>query len=113
MTIRFNLKPIIVGGLGSCLPFNMGIKRTKQEIVSAVRNSYGDLSNPFRERECEIAVNYEKRNPVYKQIKFKNGKTKKTELVRPGHWVAYVYKIPKNWPVKIVQHSRHFTLESK
>ncbi len=58
----------------------------------------------------QIGINYEKRNPVYRQTKFKNGKTKKTELVRPGCWLAYTYYFEKHLPVKIVQHARHFTI---
>ena len=110
MTIRINIKPIVVWG------------NSKQEIINEFRSVYNTVSvggscyrritNEFRDEGTMFGFNFEKHNSIVKQTKFKNGKTKKMEVVKRAFWKAYVYRFDKSLPINIIQHARHFTVEN-
>ena len=98
---------------------------TKQEtLIQILHNSryvhssnvrgycnYGDDNTKVR------AFNIEKRRKITKAVtnpkKLKKGI--KREVVTPGHWVVHYYDIPVDLlriaKLKVIQHSRHFTIE--
>lgn len=102
MDIRIKVKPTFWGSTGTY--------RTKTAIEQAIHLwSWKKVFNTG----AQIAINYEKHNPVYRQIKFKNGKTKSTKLVQHGYWTAHIYYFDKNLPIKVVQKARNFSIIQK
>lgn len=131
MTIRIPVKPIFIEkravGLGFATEYR-GFK-TKDELLSHITHSFGvhrNLSNsdfgtayqavPYRmgDKPKVLGINLEKRNRKTVQTRFKagpkKGQTKISQVVTESHWVAWVYRL-ENLPVKVKQHSRHFTFE--
>jgi hypothetical protein len=111
MIITLKVKPVYVSANGMCRVF-----KTKQAILEYINlywthRSSGQLSAPPK-----IGYNLEKRNAVIKRTKIKSGKNKgksKSEIIKESQWVAWIYSFPKDWPVVITQHSRHFDLKQK
>ena len=71
----------------------------------------------FANKDKTVAYNLHKVNVIKKQVKYvkgpKKGQTKSTTIVKPSHWVAYVY-IFDNTLVKnktIIQKSRNFIIK--
>lgn len=91
--------------------------KTKEEIVSGVFRFINNVERTFKTLSLDFnynwAVNYVKYKPKYKQIKNENGKTISHTLKYQGLWMAYLYKIPKEWPIDIVQYPRHFKIKTK
>lgn len=121
MTLRIPVKPRIMYS-NSQFSYCRNKKEFEQKIVDNFglrKNFDGTYSNDSilnRNRDKpvqKVGINFEKRNPVYKQIKFKNGKTKKTELVSKGFWIAWVYHFPAGLDIKIKQGQRNFTIINK
>jgi hypothetical protein len=96
---------------------------TKSKLVSKIRN----MNRSLRHTLCNLGNGlYDETNKVFyvynlqkfrrkvKQNKKFNVK-QKSELIRPGHWVAYVYKIDegllKTLGKKVRQGIRNFKLE--
>lgn len=106
MTIRLKFKP------------QFDKARTKAELersifqnLHKVYSSRGEYyENFYNKKEMRIGVNYEKHKPKWKQVKYKNGKTKSSKKISDAFWTAHVYFFPLDLPINIVQHSRHFTV---
>jgi hypothetical protein len=98
------------------------VASTKNEIVSKIKNNYKGLTSTFssvssgalidRQGEYIIAYNLQKLRRKTTRRKSKRGVI--TEVVRPGHWVAYVYRIPVSFLKvsnrKVDQRERNFAL---
>lgn len=106
---RESLLHLIVGGHNFCWQSN----------AVAYKPMYGEgKSTTVR------VFNLHKVNPKYRQIKYKTsnpktgavkGRTRKTELVREGEWIAYVYDLDLNMlrlaNLEVRQGTRNFTLK--
>lgn len=106
---KYFLMNLIVGGHSFC----------HQNNAIAYRPMYGD------KRKGTVRVfNLHKVNSKYRQIKYKRsnpktgavkGRTRKSELVREGGWIAYVYDFDLNLlklaGLQVKQGTRNFTLE--
>lgn len=55
------------------------------------------------DEKYKYGVNFEKRNRKTKVLK--SGKRK---VIQEKHWIAYVYKFKKDYPISIKQESRYF-----
>lgn len=103
-------------------------RESKQAFLSRIVSNYNLSYSISRHGSCymtfftyreemsgkekrKFGIHLEKRNPVYKQVKFKNGRTKKTTLISAGYWIASIYSFPVDFPIEITQHSRHFTIK--
>jgi hypothetical protein len=106
--------------------FSIGIiPCTKQGVLDHILRgfSYTFSTNvrgycPLRSSEDTVRTfHIEKRRKVTKAVtdpkKLKKGI--KREVVTPGHWVVHYYDIPVDLlriaKLKVIQHSRHFTIE--
>ena len=102
--------------------------KSKSTLVRRITNNRGwSISNlgigytPLfnRNREDILVYNIEKRNYKSEQIKYTSGvnkgKTKKSNVLRHKHWVAYVYifspELLKAMGKKVRQGNRTFTFE--
>ena len=122
MEIRFKLKPV-----ATIYPNSWNLYRTKRAVELAISQngyvkSYGGGGEYYFSKLRDLdgdnryVVHMEKRRDKYTQRKITRGKNKgKTEstLVRAGGWYATMYAIPKDWPVKVIQHDRHFEIIGK
>lgn len=122
MEIRVKVEPKVVRAKSreSLLHLIVGSHRLCwQTNAKAYRPMYGEgVYTTVR------VFNLQKINPKYHQIKYKTsnpktgavkGRTRKTELVREGEWIAYVYDLDLNMlrmaNLEVRQGTRNFTLK--
>lgn len=118
MEIRFKLTPVM-----TIYPIIGNRYRTKHDVERTItRAGYvltymggGEIYYIKSEGRDDnrYVIHMEKRRDKYAQRKITRGKNKgKTEstLISAGGWYATVYAIPKSWPVKVIQRSRHFEI---
>ena len=87
--------------------------------ISNLGIGYTPMMNRNRNREDILVYNIEKRGYKSEQIKYTSGvnkgKTKKSNVLRHKHWVAYVYvfspELLKAMGKKVRQGKRTFTFE--
>lgn len=109
MKLNINVKPIIFSAT------------TKEQIVEKIEQyhmvSVGSTGNylapyPHLNRNTIRVYNLEKHRKVVER-KVKKGKTS-SEIVSRGHWVGYVYDIPKEFfkigKLKVKQNYRNFII---
>lgn len=122
MEIRFKLTPVM-----TIYPKIGNRYRTKHDVELTIARAGYVLIRMRRGGEIyyiksggrddnRYVIHMEKRRDKYAQRKITRGKNKgKTEstLISAGGWYAKIYAIPKNWPVKVIQHSRHFEITGK
>lgn len=119
MKVVIKVKPYIMkskDGFRSAANKQEFMERIKANFKIAMNGSCYTTYLSYRERDHgkkdrKFAIHLEKRNPVNKQTKFKNGKTRRTKRIAAGYWIASIYSFPIDFPVDIVQHARHFTLK--
>lgn len=104
MRIYTEIKPIVFG-------FPLSSSRVKKlDIETRVNNYLWSLKTRAKNWNLVYGVNYEKRRAKRKQTKYKNGKTKKTEILFPSYWIAWLYIFPEGTKIKIKQNARNFKI---
>lgn len=111
MEFRINIKP------------NVSKSYNKKPVDSFYRGSFGTSYSKYyagvavrhtNNGDFVVVCNYEKRRKKVKRFD-DNGKKLKKPIVTRGEWVHYYYSIPvellKLMNKRVVQHSRHWTLE--
>ena len=122
MEIRVKVKPRKVYGV------------SREELLSRILNNHAwcmtgssiahrPLFGGDRDKTIRV-FNLHKVNTKYRQIKYKStnpktgavkGRTRTTELVRKGEWIAYVYDLDlallRAAGLKVKQGTRNFTIE--
>lgn len=103
---------------------------SKYDVISKIRgnrgctySSYGNgLTNVGRFGDNTIRVyNLHKVNTKVVQEKYKTGdkkgQTKKSKVIKPAHWVAYVYDFNidmlKMLKLEVIQNNRNFTIRNR
>lgn len=122
MEIRVKVKPRKVYGV------------SRGELLSRVLSNHSWCRTGNALAHCPLfgdkkdktvrVYNLHKINSKYRQIKYKNtnpktgavkGRTRTTELVRKGEWIAYVYDLDlallRTAGLKVKQGTRNFTIE--
>ena len=113
MELHFKIKPRIVKATS-----REGLE-SKIGFYGRTYGSYGDgyLSCKYNGEECALVVNYEKVNRKTKQIRYKNGKYKSSEVVKEKQWIGYAYYFPisllKVMNLKVVQNRNNFELKKR
>lgn len=90
--------------------------RTKDELLQKITNgkcftfsSDGCYYTSYNSDD-KYVYTLQKHRPKIAQRKDNRGKTIGSSVIKEGFWVGYVYKIPKNLPIKVYQKLRNFTI---
>ena len=123
MEIKVKVKPRLVRASSKESLMNLIIGRYNYCSQTNAR-AYRPLAYRKSGDEEVRVFNLHKINTKYRQIKYKNsntktgaieGRTRKTELVRKGEWIAYVYDFDlallRAAGLKVIQGTRNFTIE--
>lgn len=111
MQFKINIKPIKLEGHTKPSP-TFSLIHSPSVSVSTYGHSVITISQ--RGEDYIVACNYKKHRKKVQRFG-KNGRKLKKPIVTPAKWVCYYYKIPvsllKLMNKRVVQHSRHWTLE--